>query len=80
MFNGLSLSSHDYNAGGYCGRSAICHIFTNLDDNTVSVIDTATDTVLKILPVGDYPVGVAVNPSGTRAYVANSATIHCLSN
>jgi YVTN family beta-propeller protein len=45
---------------------------TNVISNTVSVIDTATDTVIKTIAVGDGPEGVAVNPDNTRAYVANS--------
>ena len=40
--------------------------------NNVSVIDTATNTVIGApIPVGTSPVGVAVNPSGTQVYVAN---------
>ena len=40
---------------------------TNSDDNTVSVIDTASNTVVGApKPVGARPVGVAVNPAGTR--------------
>ena len=41
---------------------------TNQLDNTVSVIDTATHTVLATIPVGAVPVGVAITPDGTRAY------------
>ncbi|MDV6278220.1 hypothetical protein R3Q06_32665 [Rhodococcus erythropolis] len=41
-------------------------------DGTVSVIDTATDTVVgRPLSVGAGPDGVAVAPGGTRVYVAN---------
>jgi YVTN family beta-propeller protein len=43
----------------------------NFDSNTVSVIDTATNTVVATVAVGIHPLGVAVNPAGTRAYVAN---------
>jgi YVTN family beta-propeller protein len=40
--------------------------------NTVSVIDTATNTVEAAkIPVGTSPRGVAVAPDGKRAYVAN---------
>jgi YVTN family beta-propeller protein len=42
-----------------------------LEDNTVSVIDTTTNTVLTTVAVGRDPLGVAVNPAGTRVYVAN---------
>ncbi|MGH6846264.1 MAG: YncE family protein [Methylocella sp.] len=39
---------------------------------TVSVIDTATNTVVGTpIPVGKEPLGVAVTPDGKHAYVAN---------
>ena len=38
----------------------------------VSVIDTATNTVIATIPVGDNPFGVAVSPDGSKVYVANS--------
>jgi YVTN family beta-propeller protein len=41
------------------------------NDGTVSVIDTATNTVVKTIPVGNGPVGVAVNPKGTMVYTTN---------
>ena len=44
---------------------------TNQRSNTVSVIDTATNTVSATIPVGVNPVGVAVNPGGSKVYVAN---------
>ena len=43
-------------------------------DNTVSVIDTATNTVIATVPVGIYPIGVAVTPDGTKVYVANAGS------
>jgi YVTN family beta-propeller protein len=45
---------------------------TNQGDNTVSVIDTATNTVTATIPVGSGPSGVAVTPDGTKVYVANA--------
>ena len=45
---------------------------TNYVDNTVSVIDTATNTVVATVPVGVQPFGVAITPDGTRAYVADA--------
>ena len=39
--------------------------------STVSVIDTATNTVVSTVAVGSHPRGVAVNPNGTRAFVTN---------
>ena len=44
---------------------------TNQGSNNVSVIDTASNTVVVTVAVGNDPIGVAVNPAGTRAYVAN---------
>jgi len=44
---------------------------TNGASETVSVIDTATNTVVATVGVGSGPIGVAVNPNGTRVYVAN---------
>jgi YVTN family beta-propeller protein len=51
---------------------------TNENSNTVSVIDTATNTVVATIPlpagVTHGPDGVAVAPDGKRAYVANVGT------
>ncbi|ALK06475.1 MAG: cell surface protein [Methanosarcina sp. 795] len=43
----------------------------NSGDNTVSVIDTATNNVTAIIPVGNYTMGVAVSPDGKKVYVTN---------
>jgi YVTN family beta-propeller protein len=40
-------------------------------DNSVAVIDTATKGVLKQLPAGAFPYGVAVNSTGDRIAVSN---------
>ncbi|MBI3890262.1 MAG: beta-propeller fold lactonase family protein, partial [Candidatus Wallbacteria bacterium] len=45
---------------------------TNRASGTVSVIDSASRTVLRTLAVGTEPCGIAVSPNGTRAYVANA--------
>ena len=47
---------------------------TDPDSENVSVIDTATDNVTAMVPVGAYPEGVAVNPAGTKVYVTNYGT------
>ena len=44
---------------------------TNLLDNTVSVIDTTTNTVITTFGVGNGPIGVAVSSIGSRAYITN---------
>ncbi len=44
-------------------------------DSRVSVLDTATDTVVATVAlVGGNPTGVAVNPAGTRLYVTQDAS------
>jgi YVTN family beta-propeller protein len=40
-------------------------------DGTVSVIDTATSTVITTVPVGGVITGVAVSPDSTRVYVTH---------
>ena len=49
------------------------HVYvTNMDDGTVSVIDTARlRTLDAVVRVGTSPSGVAVHPDGSRVYVAN---------
>ena len=37
---------------------------------SVSVISTATNTVIATIPVGSYPESVAVTPNGEYAYVS----------
>lgn len=44
---------------------------TNSVQNTLTVIDTPTNTVDKSIPVGLHPAGVAVAPGGGFAYVTN---------
>ncbi len=49
---------------------------TNAGSNTVSVIDAATNTVTATVNVGSNPEGVAVNPDGTKVYVANFGNLN----
>jgi len=44
---------------------------TNGYDNTISVIDTNTNSIIDTVTVGSRPASVAVNPSGTRVYVSS---------
>jgi YVTN family beta-propeller protein len=46
----------------------------NAGDNTVSVIDTATNMVVATIPVGGGPAGVAVVPDGKHVYVTNGSS------
>ena len=45
---------------------------TNSNDNTISVVDTATDAVVATIPVGLKPWAVAVSKDGSTAYVSDS--------
>lgn len=42
----------------------------NEADSTISVIDTATNTVVATIPE-NVPTGIAITPDSTRAYVTN---------
>ena len=43
----------------------------NRGDSTITIIDTMTNTVTARI-AADYPTGMAFNPTGTRAYVAEA--------
>lgn len=43
----------------------------NLTSDNVTIINTATDTLVTNLAVGDLPQGVSVRPDGEFAYIAN---------
>src|SRR5690349_11070344 len=47
---------------------------TNRDSNSVSVINTTSDTVGATLSTGSQPIGVAVTPDGRFTYVTNSGS------
>ncbi|MDP1383979.1 beta-propeller fold lactonase family protein, partial [Priestia megaterium] len=44
---------------------------TNKFSDNVSVINTATNTVISTISVGYKPSGVAITPDGNHAYVTN---------
>ena len=59
-----------------CGEEGVetgasVYVTTTADD-AVSVINTGTNEVTHVIPVGDRPRGIAISPDGTEAYVANS--------
>jgi YVTN family beta-propeller protein len=56
----------------YVANEDIAHPSGIVGPGTVSVIDTATNTVTATIPVGSAPGGVAVTPDGTKVYVANA--------
>jgi YVTN family beta-propeller protein len=45
---------------------------TNSTSNTVSVVDAGTLSVIREIPVGREPFGLAFSPDGRRAFVANA--------
>ncbi|GAM08933.1 putative protein [Geobacter sp. OR-1] len=55
---------------GIVNAAPFAYIANNAD-NTVSVLDTASNQVTAVLPVGQSPSGVAVNRMGSRVYVSN---------
>lgn len=51
-----------------------CQVFvyiTNRDSDTVSILDSQTNTVGKSLPVGHKPKALTVLPDGSKVYVTN---------
>jgi YVTN family beta-propeller protein len=47
---------------------------TNAGANSVSVINTSTDTVLTTVTVGSNPVDTAITGNGAKAYVTNAGS------
>jgi len=45
---------------------------TNINSNTVSVINTGNNTFIATVPIGINPLGVAVSPDGKNVYVTNA--------
>jgi len=45
---------------------------TNVLSNSVSVVNTATNSVTATIPVGRSPRGIAISPDGASLYVANA--------
>lgn len=44
---------------------------THVGDDSISVINTETNTVITSIVVGTNPSGIAISPEGTRVYVTN---------
>jgi len=56
------------------GIKSLMLYVTNTADNTVSVLDRLTNSLISVIQVGRSPKGIVVNPRGTYAYVANSGS------
>jgi YVTN family beta-propeller protein len=67
------------NADGTGSKTSAINVFqrlvyayvTNSGDNTVSVIDTATNTVTATVPAGNTPYEISASPEGKKVYAAN---------
>ena len=69
--NGTATSDSVFTFGK--GYTAFAYI-TNYSDGTVSVVNTATNTVATTITVGSQPWGVSITPDGTKAYVSNAGS------
>ncbi len=47
------------------------HMFANTGDNTISVIDTAINTVIDAVPVESHPYALSVTQDGTSVDIKN---------
>ena len=52
---------------------------TNETTNKLDVIDTASNTVMRSIPVGKQPRAVVMNAAGTRAYTGNTLAPYTIS-
>lgn len=57
---------------GSAALAATCAYIANENDGTITVIDTATNTVTDTLSVGGSPTAVAATADGARVYVTNT--------
>src|SRR5215471_3492238 len=49
-------------------------VYVPMRQGGLSVVNTVTNTVTTAVKVGTTPLGVAVNPPGTRVYVCNNGS------
>ncbi len=71
LFLILTLSTTSATTTQSNSNTAKYAYITNSGTTTVSVIDTAKNKVTATVNVGSNPYGVAVNPKGTKVYVAS---------
>ena len=70
---GLTAAAIGFTAIAMPAQAYYAYVTNSLSD-TVSVIDTATNTVVAVIPVGDQPEPVAVHWDGSRVYVGNQGS------
>jgi YVTN family beta-propeller protein len=69
---GVILGNHVIPVSKFSASPSATYAYiTNDRDGTVSVIDTATSTLVDTVHVGNSPWGVAVSADGTKVYVTN---------
>ncbi len=66
----FSTGGNDPRAAAFLPDGSRAYV-TNSASNNVSVIATATNTVLTTVPVGNRPWGIIMTPEGDRGFVAN---------
>ncbi len=72
LLTAIAVGSHPYWIA-FSPDSRTAYVTNNGGDKTVSVIDTASDTVTATVPVSGVPVGIAVSPNGSKVYVTMTA-------
>lgn len=85
ILNGASCTSLGFSGGGTLACTPTCAFdtrlctggqslyVTNVLDDTVSVVNTATYEITKTIRVGGSPRSIAISPDGATAYVTNTA-------
>ncbi|MBK8921482.1 MAG: gliding motility-associated C-terminal domain-containing protein [Saprospirales bacterium] len=57
-------------------QAAAGHAYiTNNTSNTVSMVELGTNTIAATIPVANSPIGVSVNPDGSRVYISHESNI-----
>lgn len=72
VLRGISLCFVALALSGLQAVAASLGYVANFGDDTVSVIDTVTNTSVATIPVGNGPSAVAVTPDGAHVYVLNA--------
>ena len=68
---GVVWAAYGVSSGLACSPTGEYVLVAASFDDRVKVLDTASNTIVASLVVGDFPIGVAVHPDGSAVYVAN---------
>jgi len=71
--NTLSLISTPSSHQAICTNNGATFAYATRTSTGVTIIDLSTDLVTGLLPTGNNPIGIAINPTNAYAYVVNSA-------